>query len=199
MQKGYAARGVLLEDVLAIQAADRYGLKYRTAFESSIVAVLRFLDIPIERQRSFDISIGSRALTYTPDIRLGIIHEDRRVVVETHGPRHFDLPTLERMSAFRESDAGAEHYLVRVTSKHPGQPDRLKGALKVHGYTVSDICDSLRYIRYSTSLHRPLSLKNEGGSVYAYFDALKRHDTSVSVVHGPAEASRLLRTAPLQE
>ena len=119
----------------------------KSEFEEAVEGLLRSEGMRYGfEQSSFPIRVREKEITYTPDFSIhDIAINGRKVLLELHpeigrNGNQFDDRWIEKMVAFRHSEAALGHHLILVTDI---DPVRLAYLLRNRGLSVLELCDEI--------------------------------------------------------
>lgn len=162
------------EQILRRTIEEEYGYRFKSNFEASMGIALYTLNVPYTYEETkFYLTLGNKAITYTPDFVLGLQHENSQILIETHGSAFIDEKFLKKMEAFMSSSKSDSYYTILVTDKRPKKPDKLKIELSRYGYTYNDVCNDVWRIPYAIELQVPISTRTGKGSIFSMLRDLK--------------------------
>ena len=162
---------------IAVKLMEKKKITFSSKFEANIAATMGVLGIDFHyKGLQFYMEYGDTILTYTPDFVLDERVNGKQVLIEPHGKKYIDKRFIEKMHAFEKSSAGRDYYNIIITDKMPKKPDKFKIELRKYGYKPEDICKEVWSVPYNPVLDVQLNIKNESGSLYTKFNALKRQN-----------------------
>ncbi len=142
---------VTLEQVVALDLADRNNWRFNSKFEATVAVALDFFGMPFSfHGKSFSITSGGRTISYSPDFVIPNC-DGKKVLLEPHGSKYIDKRFLSKMNAFMSSPFSDEYYTILVVDVDPSKPNRLYAELERSGYALEQICNEVWCLPYKAN------------------------------------------------